>query len=235
MLFWTNLWFPGAPTFKLYPNMQNVTFPVPATWHCGHCQILQLNCVEGEDITMHVWSSLDNVSVRGVSLCHGIPSQRLNSVQPKFIFIDQRFSLPANMAALRAPVASSSSKQRTPSASVCRMIGCQSQGCGEQAGGLWLLSHSSVQCTLLGPNFLLRSVNPTYSLCKSGHKFFYTIQPGLSVVGTGNDWVVSAYPLSKQSPVLGWKLEKAFIYQKPIQKSFCLSEQCGCTTNYWEL
>lgn len=102
--------------------------------------------------------------MRGVSLCHGAPWQRLNSAQPKFIFIDPSFSLPANMAALRAPVASSSSKQRAPSASVCRMIACQSQGCGEQAGGLWLLSHYSVQCILSGPNFLLRSFNTAYPL-----------------------------------------------------------------------
>lgn len=121
-------------------------------------------------------------------LCHGAPWQRLNSVQPKFIFIDQSFSLPANMAALRAPVASLSSKQKTPSASVCRMIAGQSQGCGEQAGGLWLLSHSSVQCTLLGPNFLLRSFNTTYSLCKSGHKCFYTIQPGLQNLSPSSQW-----------------------------------------------
>lgn len=37
-------------------------------------------------------------------LCHGARGK--DSVQPTFIFIDQSFRLPANMAALRAPAAS---------------------------------------------------------------------------------------------------------------------------------
>lgn len=49
------------------------------------------------------------------------------------------------------------------------------------------LSHSSVQCSLLGPSFLLRSFNTTYSL-KSGHKCFCTIQPGLQNLSPSSQW-----------------------------------------------
>lgn len=186
MFFWTNLWLLGARTFKLYPNMQYVTFPAPATWRCGHCQILQLNCVQEVtmrekfdcDWTMYLWEA--SLPRRPVAKTQFSTAQ-VNFYWSKFQFTSKHGSSESTSGLF---------EQQTKNAfCICLQDDCcQSQGCGEQAGGLWLLSHSSVQCTLLGPNFLLRSFNTTYSLCKSGHKCFYTIQPGLQNLSPSSQW-----------------------------------------------
>lgn len=200
MFFWTNLWLLGARTFKLYPNMQYVTFPAPATWRCGHCQILQLNCVQevtmrekfDRDWTMYLWEA--SLPRRPVAKTQFSTAQ-VNFYWSKFQFTSKHGSSESTSGLF---------EQQTKNAfCICLQDDCcQSQGCGEQAGGLWLLSHSSVQCTLLGPNFLLRSFNTTYSLWTQMF-LYHPARPTkpltfLSVVGTGNDWVVSTYPLSKR-------------------------------------
>lgn len=177
MLFWTKLWLLGARTFKLYPNMQYVTFPAPATWRCGHCQILQLNCVEevtmrekfDRDWTMYLWEA--SLPWRPVA------KTQFSTAQVYFYWSEFQFTSKHGSSESTSGLF----EQQTKNAfCICLQDDCLSKSRLWRTGwGLWLLSHSSVQCTLLGPNFLLRSFNTTYSLCKSGHKVFYTIQPGL--------------------------------------------------------
>lgn len=180
MFLWTNVWLLGARTFKLYPNMQYVTFPVPAMWRCGHCQILQLNCVE--DVTMR--ESLIEIGrcICERSLCHGAPWQRLSTAHVYFYWSKFQFTSKHGSSESTSGLFANTKRLLHLFAG---WLFVKVKAVENRLGDY--LSHSSVQCSLLGPSFLLRSFNTTYSL-KSGHKCFCTIQPGLQNLSPSSQW-----------------------------------------------
>lgn len=240
MLFWTKLWLLGARTFKLYPNMQYVTFPAPATWRCGHCQILQLNCVEevtmcekfDRDWTMYLWEA--SLPWRPVA------KTQFSTAQVYFYWSKFQFTSKDGSSESTSGLFEQQTKNTF---CICLQDDCLSKSRLWRTG--WgIMASLTFLCSvyLVRTQFLAEVIQHNLLSLQIGTQSFlyHPTRPTkpltfLSVVGTGNDWVVSTYPLSKRSPVLGWKLEMAFISQKSIQKSFCLSEQWGCTTSYWKL